>query len=345
MSVTPVKDRPGLLRVEKRVNGARVVRYETDPKKAAKLDAMLAAGIIPDAGGKPASEAYSVASLWDDYKGEWRGHKDEGQSVARFKAACDCLEEALGITTLPEVDEGHLRKVARILEARGVGPATVNRYLATLSKALHKARRKINHPPTFKEVWLKTKKPETFALSVDQETRLREVLRATATFPTRKLRTGTGEDYALLLDVQIASGTRIGELVKLTPDDIVRHVEGNKVWYELMLKDPKNGEDRVAALRADMGERFLALVERGMPHYASIRRAMRYARMKAGLPTTQPTHAQRHTTATRLTQRGVPTAKIMKVMGHKSMATTLRYINLDTSVQREALEVLLGPEV
>ena len=144
----------------------------------------------------------------------------------------------------------------------------------------------------------------------------------------------------LLMDVQIASGTRISELLGVRPEDIVRRLEGNEAWTEMVLRDTKNGRSRVALLPVELGERFKALVERGLPHYSAIRRAMRYARKTAGLPLTQPTHAHRHTTATRLTQLGRPTAEVMAYLGHRSISTTLRYIESDTRGKRESLDLL-----
>jgi integrase len=144
----------------------------------------------------------------------------------------------------------------------------------------------------------------------------------------------------LLMDVQIATGTRISELLRLEARDITRHQEGNRVWCEITLRDTKNGEARVTPIPVELGDRLKDLVERGMPHYASIRRAMRFARKTVGLPLTQPTHAHRHTTATRLTQRGVPTSDVKDYLGHKTLATTLRYIQADTRSKRRAMDAL-----
>jgi integrase len=283
---------------------------------------------MPDKEGRV---GYGIEDLWQDVRGSWADDKNEKQSVARFRAALDALKTALGPTPLPDITEDHLRRCATALRASR-GPATVNRHMATLSKALRLQRRHIKHPPVFRdEVWLKVSQPAMVSLTEGQEAAIKTALQDQR-----------GDDYVLLMDVQIASGCRIGELLKVTPGDIVRQVEGNEVWFEMTLRDPKNGRDRIALLPAEMGERWSDLVARGLPHYAAIRRAMRYARKTAGAPMTQPTHAHRHTTATRLTQLGRPTAEVMSYLGHRSIATTLRYIESDTRGKRASLDILTG---
>jgi integrase len=51
-------------------------------------------------------------------------------------------------------------------------------------------------------------------------------------------------------------------------------------------------------------------------------------------------HDLRHTFGSRLRQRGVPLETIAELMGHKSLAMTLRYAHLDSAARSDAVRKL-----
>lgn len=108
----------------------------------------------------------------------------------------------------------------------------------------------------------------------------------------------------------------------------------------MTLVDTKDGGYRTVSIPRELGERFEALVVKGLPSYRSIWRAMRFARKASGLPMTQPTHAHRHTTATQLTKMGHSTAVVQQILGHSTPATTMLYIDVDQETKDEALRSL-----
>ena len=58
-----------------------------------------------------------------------------------------------------------------------------------------------------------------------------------------------------------------------------------------------------------------------------------------------PFHSLRHTTASMLVQSGVPEMIVIKVLGHRTIASTERYVHASTEWMRgpfESLEVIVG---
>lgn len=56
-------------------------------------------------------------------------------------------------------------------------------------------------------------------------------------------------------------------------------------------------------------------------------------------------HGLRHTYGTRATRRGVPTVTLAKLMGHASVATTQKYVHLDSGDLQEANDLIYPSEV
>ena len=68
-------------------------------------------------------------------------------------------------------------------------------------------------------------------------------------------------------------------------------------------------------------------------------RALAKAAEKAGVGHVHP-HMLRHTSATRLRDRGVPLDRIMELMGHRSYQMVLRYAKARPQQLIEAIEAL-----
>jgi integrase len=110
-------------------------------------------------------------------------------------------------------------------------------------------------------------------------------------------------------------------------------------WVHLWGDGTKNGSSRSVPLSADLHARLEPLVTGGlMPTYPQVRHQWDAARAAMGL-SSDPTfvfHACRHTFATRAVQAGVNIRVIQKLMGHKTIQTTLRYAHVDDKTLADA---------
>jgi integrase len=70
-------------------------------------------------------------------------------------------------------------------------------------------------------------------------------------------------------------------------------------------------------------------------------RRLKACRKAAGLPLTQPTHAHRHTVATRLASDNVNALLLRDFMGHANLQTTMRYVHADTDSKKQVAKRLM----
>jgi integrase len=70
--------------------------------------------------------------------------------------------------------------------------------------------------------------------------------------------------------------------------------------------------------------------------------AWKYAKAQAGLADDKSLvrHSLRHTTASRLVQRGANTSVVAEILGHKSVSTTARYTHLNSEATKKAIKLL-----
>lgn len=69
--------------------------------------------------------------------------------------------------------------------------------------------------------------------------------------------------------------------------------------------------------------------------------AIHRAAKRAGLPGVRP-HDLRHTAASWMVQNGIALEKVARVLGHRSLRTTQRYVHLDPEHLADAVEALVG---
>lgn len=331
----------GRFRVQVMRDGQRYSAYASSKREAKGIERDLQLGRVAAAG------EYSVDDLRRDCAYHWRGAKDP-QGMVRFEVAMDALREALQGAPLRSVDLTTIDRWMGLIRARpGVSEVTVNRYLAPLSKALNWAdeRGKLDRMPRLKKLWAKPVRKPRFSLAENDEANLRTILREQR-----------GDDYVLVLDVQLATGARISEVLGIKPENIT-HEQGMASsgreasgpgdglvaagWTKLTFEDTKDGGYRTVSIPASLGQAFALLVGRGLPSYPAVRRAFVRARRGAGLPTAQPTHANRRTTITRLTAKGVPTLTVQRLVGHSSPTTTALYNEGDEGAQRAAVSLMV----
>jgi integrase len=255
----------------------------------------------------------------------WDGTKGEATAVHNGQAFVDFL----GPTTDPRrVGSTQIDAYIAKLKRDGAANGTVNRKLAAVSKMLHHAIKRgwITSMPAIERL------PET-------EHRIRFLT------PEEEGQVfGWFEDHSdqHMLDVvalMLDTGLRASEAFGLTPANIHNGrilLSGDRT---------KSGKGRVVPLTT----RAASIVERRMgnelilgsdiSYWTAINR---WNDMKAGLGWTADKqlvlHALRHTFATRLMEAGANPAEVQKLMGHATIAMTMRY----THVSDERLENAIG---
>jgi integrase len=222
----------------------------------------------------------------------------------------------------------------------GLSRKTVNNRLAILSKCISMAYEWLSLPGSPpKMVWLKCPPPKTEHLSPDECALL--------------LSHATGVIREMVL-VALRTGMRQGELKGLQWSSINWQNQSVTVRYSLCdytreLGSPKNNKERTIPMDADVYETlfkrkkdtgYVFLDAKKRPFEAhGLERELREVRYRAGLRP-HGWHTLRHTFASQLAMRGVPLHVVQKLLGHSSIATTMRYAHVAPSELRTAIEML-----
>jgi len=219
------------------------------------------------------------------------------------------------------------------LEA-GMKPATINRELACLKHMFSLAVRwgKLREHPLRKVKLLREENRVERILSEEEEARL---LRA------------ANEPLRSILVVALHTGMRRGEILTL-PWSCVDFERA-----QITVVNAKNGRSRkipvneilAQTLRGrkpgtDGGTFVFADPETGQP-WGSVKTAFLASLRRAGIARIR-FHDLRHTFATRLVDRGVDLLTVKELLGHSSIAMTMRYAHPIQENMRRAVELLSG---
>lgn len=229
-----------------------------------------------------------------------------------------------------------LSEYAASLELEGKAPATVNRYLAAVSKMFRASFDAGNLKVVPKIPRRREAQGRIRFLSREEEASMLE-----------KLDTNMQDLVVTLVD----TGMRLGEALRLEPRDLDMRCRVIHVW------ETKNGQPRSVPMttrvhetlqrrlyRPDTGKiHILAKENRVFPltrHSAHHR--WNTARAKLGLSGDPQfvIHALRHTCASRLVQAGVGLRVVQEYLGHKTLAMTMRYSHLSPTQLADAAAAL-----
>ena len=312
------KGRPtGMWRVEVTVCGQRHVARTNDHDDALRIEHELRV-----TGKKPDSnrvQIYALGNLDEDVRNRlWEGQKDSEYAKKRWRRVLTMLGPE---TPVAEVRYARMERLAERLLKDGLNPKTVNRYMASLSKALRWAYKNeyiLSMPPVprLKEdegriAFLRANEvPEFLAYLYEHER------------PTT----------ALCLEVLLVSGMRAGELMSLTRRNI--EMDGDDAL--IVLEDSKTGEGRTIPIPRELGERLARLLEDRLPDYDLLLRACHRASVEVGTKDTITPHVLRHTCATLLSATGTPSLVVADLLGHKNLSTTRKYAHPTREALREA---------
>jgi integrase len=266
-------------------------------------------------------------------------HNNKPQTVAFYAAKLSRLLEypALAGARLDQVSESLIEQY--VIERRAnVGPATVNRELATLRRMLRLAHewKEIDRVPKIR--LLGGERTRDFVLSRQAET----LYLAACPQPLH--------DVAVLI---LETGLRIGEALSLEWADVnLDPLTGARFGY-LRVRDGKSKNarrnipltDRAASmLRARHETKVAPLVfaNREGRRYlvTSINHVHQKARMALKLSKDFVIHSLRHTMLTRLGESGVDAFTIMRIAGHSSVTVSQRYVHPSPEAVERAFERL-----
>jgi integrase len=273
-------------------------------------------------------------------------HENKPQTVQFYAAKLSRLLEYPPIAgaRLDRIDEGIIEGYV-VARRATVGPATVNRELATLRRMLRLALkwREIQRVPQIQ--LLPGEKERDFVLSRKQE----EIYLGACPQPLN--------DIAVLM---LESGLRIGEALHLEWADVtLAPVNGARFGF-LRVREGKSKNarrvipltDRAAAMLRKRLEskasQFVFANRDGKPYQGtSINHLHRDAcapkiegKRRAIFPADFVLHSLRHTMLTRLGESGVDAFTIMRIAGHSSIVVSQRYIHPTPEAVERAFERL-----
>lgn len=212
-----------------------------------------------------------------------------------------------------------------------ISNATINRYLNACSSVLsfavlaeyRESKPKVPRLPV-------TENPRGIIHTYDQEEAILRAMRA------------AGDTVgAVCVQVLLDTGLRSSELLtKLRPDQIVTETDGEQnttTMIRLDANQTKNGTARKVPIDPDLAREIRAIIASGTrPTPAQLLKQFKKARDACGDQKNLVIHSLRHTRNTRMRKAGVDIKIRMKSLGHKDVATSMRYDHIDDADLLEA---------
>lgn len=251
---------------------------------------------------------------------DWLGAK----SLTSIDINCNILLSYFGnerrLNTIATADvDGYIS----YLRKKGNKGSSINRKLAILSKLLTRAieRGDIEKRPFIQH-------------QAESPGRVRYITPEEEEAILNQLKEWDDMRFYHVIIVLTDTGMRVGELKKLSPEDIQPEQGVHGIVY---LNETKNGTSRSVPLTQRAKDSLDILIRtshdksRIVDEYpAWITRRWDRVRDKLGY-TNDPNfvpHILRHTCCSRLVQKGAPLKKVQLFMGHKNIQTTMRYAHL-----------------
>jgi site-specific recombinase XerD len=270
-------------------------------------------------------EAYDLAFETRD---SWR----EGKASPQARINANHVMRILGPDIeMDTIETKHFAEITKVLKSQKKANATINRVtssLRTLFTELKQLGHKL-HTPDYKHQKESRGRPEFYT---------EEEIATLLTIAAKR------DDHMLLHDSILfayKTGCRQAEQLELC----TAHVDLKN--NQFIFLDTKNGDDHYLPIHNDLFpvlERRLnqAIDERIFPwdNSEQLRTGIRQLQAIAGMEGGKLWHTIRHTTATHLVSKGVELRKIMGVLNHRNVNTTLRYAKVANTAKKEALDLL-----
>lgn len=317
------------------VDGVRVTRSTGKfTKKEAKLvEAVEKKRMMVDGALSPREKAARMPlsiAIQKVYDERWKDNKDglKSQRIA------ERLMDITGDMPISKIDEDVIKRLISKLEGSGIKGATVNRYLATIKTLLRHHRQPWEHIKLKKE-----NKGRIRVITREEEATVVNMLRNTE----HNSRRHYFPEVADLVEVLVDTGCRLSEVLDLRYDDINFETNLISIWI--------NKGDRPRSI--PMTERVGAIMQRRKDNGAikpftidkhKAGTAWDWTRKEMGFMDDSEfvLHALRHTTATRLIDKGIDLYTVKEWLGHSTIQVTERYAHLNPEKLVTAMGVLDG---
>lgn len=243
--------------------------------------------------------------------------------------------EAIEAAALVGLSASDLRAFLAARRGAGLGPASAARELSAIRRFLAFAAEQAGEAPKVPRTRA-PRRPKTLPrpAAPDEAVALAEDAAAGASQAWIGAR-----DLAILL-LLYGSGLRVAEAMSLTARSLplgqAIRVTGKRSKTRIVPVVPAVREAIDAYVRECpfpvSGDTPLFLGARGGPLNADlVRRAVRSARQRLGLPDTLTPHALRHSFATHLLARGADLRSLQELLGHASLSSTQIYTKVDAA--------------
>lgn len=337
------------MKLSQRSNGLWQVEYTDDAGKRIRkstgtrdfVEAKRKARIIlsgEDDHG-PTSHLFTVGDALDAaWENVWKHSKSGEKKLSEVRI----VRARWGKEPIEGPNYGNVQEWVNAMRRAGLAPATINNKVSVLSRALEEAGRigKLKDVPKLPRLPVRNKRDRF--LTEAEETALKAET-AVLNTPTPRPQgggqvrlEGSGDVMRHLIDVLIYTGMRLSEVIRSKPSDrtgdilFLYDTKGGKsvetvyllpdaitslealwehpTWLQVT-DDAGTSEKRMASARDWCVKRFTILRNRLGLHDVSL-------------------HILRHTTASRLVQRGVSLDKVKEILRHSTVQVTERYAHL-----------------
>ncbi len=310
------------------VDGIRVSRSTGKfTKKEAKLvEAVEKKRMMVDGALSPREKAARMplsVAIQRVYDERWKDNKD-GLKPQRIAERVVYL---IGDIPISKIDEDVIKLLVRLLEGSGVKGATVNRYLATIKTLLRHHRQPWEHIQLKKE-----SKGRIRVISREEEAMVANLLRDTE----HNSRRSYFPEVADLVEVLVDTGCRLSEVLNLRYEDINFDTNLITIWI--------NKGDKPRSIPMTNRVRSLLDTKRtdgaASPFTIGVHEAQTRKTMGLAGDGEFVMHALRHTTATRLIDKGIDLYTVKEWLGHSTIQVTERYAHLNPDKLVHAATVL-----
>lgn len=231
--------------------------------------------------------------------------------------------DRLGNPVASKLTAGQFTEARGVALQNGTSGKTLNNQLGYLRAVYNELGRlgEISYPnPLVKVRMLKLQERELSYLTLDQIDVLLGTIERTAQLPHAHL----------VAVICLATGCRWGEAQALTPD----RVRNQSVTFT----NTKSKRTRTIPISRDL-ERRLHVHFRGHGLFSRCAPAFEKALKRSGieLPRGQATHVLRHTFASHFMMNGGNILTLQKILGHSSLAMTMRYAHLAPDHLKDAI--------
>lgn len=310
------------------VNGTRVRKIIGPLRKEAVAELARIGCIIHEGGACniPVKRQISLQELIVEYLEFSKTYK---RSWSRDVTSCKALSARLGQKLVGELTKHEVQQFVNARKQDEVKPATVNRELACLKHMFTKAV----------EWEYVTTNPLTGFKLLPENNQRTQVF---STSDLERLFQHLEPEAAAIVFFALQTGMRKGEIINLVWTDV------DFEQSQVTVRTSKNGKPRQIPLLADMitllqslprDSEFVFSLSGRATRCNKLRMMFEQARDKAGLAGMH-FHDLRHTFATQLVNNNAAVFTVKELLGHATLAMTLRYTRVAAKRKREAIACL-----